>query len=111
MPQVIPLQAEPSQTLQTQVGNQPVTLNVYQLSYGLFCDIYVGGTLLLAGIICYNASLIVRYAYLGFEGDFIFVDATGGAADPIYTGLGGQFQLLYLSAAEVAALNLPTGIA
>lgn len=110
MPETIPLQPVASQTLQTQVGNQAVQLNVYQLAYGLFVDVYLGGTLLVAGVISYNACLIVRYAYLGFEGDFIFIDSTGSGADPIYTGLGSTFQLLYLSAAEIAALDLPTGI-
>jgi hypothetical protein len=109
MPQVIPLQPVPSQTLQCQVGNQAVTLDVYQLAYGLFVDVDWGENEI-DGVIAHNAHLIVRYAYLGFEGDFIFVDTTGQGNDPVYTGLGTTFQLLYLSAAEIAALDLPSGV-
>jgi len=110
MPQVVPLQAIPNQTVQCQLGNQACTINVYQLAFGLFCDVYVSGTLICAGVICLNATLIVRYAYLGFSGDFVFLDTSLEGADPVYTALGDQFQMVYLSSAEIAALNLPAGI-
>ena len=110
MPQVVPLQAIPNQTVQCQLGNQACTLNVVQQAFGLFMDVYVGGTLICAGVICLNATLIVRYAYLGFIGDFIFLDTSLDGADPNYVGLGQQFQLVYLNAAEISALNLPAGI-
>ena len=110
--QVIPVQAIPNQTLQAQVGGQAATLNLYQLSYGLFMDVYLGASLVIAGVICLNATLIVRSAYLGFSGDFEFLDTENltNPADPVYTGLGTRFQLAYLSADEIAALNLPVGV-
>lgn len=107
--QTVPLQPIPNQTLQVQLGGQACTLNVVQFQYGLFMDVYVGGTLIVAGVICLNGNLVVRSAYLGFSGDFEFVD-TQGSADPVYTGLGGRFQLLYLTSAEIAAAGLPVGI-
>jgi hypothetical protein len=81
-----------------------VTLNLYQRASGLFIDVYVGADLIVAGVIALNLNRIVRSAYLGFAGDFIFVD-TQGDADPVYTGLGARFQLVYLTAAEVAVIE------
>lgn len=103
--QTVPLQPIPNQTLQVQLGGQPCTLNVYQLQYGLFMDVYVGAAAIITGVICENMVLIVRAAYLGFVGDFAFVDTTGGGTNPVYTGFGtgGQYQLLYLTAADLAA--------
>lgn len=97
---VVPLQPFPNQTLQVQLANQACTLNVYQYDYGLFMDVYVGASLIVAGVICQNVNRIVRSAYLGFTGDFIFVD-TQGITDPVYTGLGSQYQLVYLEEADL----------
>lgn len=98
----VPLQAVPNQTLQIQLGNQACALNVYQFQYGLFMDIYVSGTLIIGGVICQNLNRIVRSLYLGFIGDFAFYD-TQGTSDPVYTGLGSRFVLLYLSPSDLPA--------
>lgn len=112
MPQTVTLQPLQNQTLQCQLGNQACTINVYQLAFGLFMDVFVGGQLVCAGIICLNATLIVRYSYLNFSGDFAFYDTQNitNPSDPSYSQLGTRFQLLYFSAAEIQALNLPQGI-
>lgn len=99
---VIPIEAVPRQTLQVQLADQPFTLTIYQVAYGMFVDVYLADALVIGGVICENLNRIVRSAYLGVLGDFIFVD-TAGADDPIYTGLGERFQLCYLTQAEVAA--------
>ena len=109
--QVIPVQAVPSQTLQTQVGGQNCTLNIYQLDqYGLFMDVLVDGSVICQGVICENANRIVRYAYLGFVGDFAWFDTYVGLTetaptDPVYTGIGTQYALMYLAPADVSALT------
>jgi hypothetical protein len=114
MPVVVPTQPIANQTLQVQLGGQACTLNIYQQAYGLFMDVIVGATPIIQGVICMNAKLIVRSTYLGFSGDLEFVDtqpsALNGPSDPVYTGLGSRYQLLYLSATEIAALNLPVGV-
>lgn len=114
MPLVVPTQPIANQTLQCQLGGQACTLNVYQQAFGLYLDVFVGNTAIVQGVICLNATLIVRSAYLGFSGDFEFIDSQpdpkNGASDPVYTGLGSRFQLLYLSASEIAALNPPVGV-
>ena len=101
---VVPVQALPNQTLQVQLNNQAVTLNITQTAYGLFIDV-VCATMVnggLYGTICENLNKIVRDLYLGFSGDFVWVD-TEGSADPIYTGLGGRYQLVYLDPIDLPA--------
>ena len=105
--QIIPLQAVPSQTLAVTLGDQQCAINVYQKFYGVFLDLYASNTisgplptLIVGGQICQNINLIVRSLYLGFIGDLAFVD-TQGTANPIYTGLGTRFLLVYLTPAEV----------
>lgn len=51
----------------------------------------------MAGVLCRNLVYLVREAYLGFAGDFAFVD-TAGSDDPQYSGLGTRWQLLYMEA-------------
>ena len=112
MPQSVPLQPIPNQTVQCQLGGQACTLNVYQESTGLFMDVITAAGAVVTGRICLNATLIVRYAYLGFIGDLEFLDTQNlsDPSDPDYTGLGDRFVLIYLSAEEVAALNLSAGV-
>lgn len=105
--QIIPLQAVPSQTLVVTLGAQQCTINVYQKFYGVFLDLFATNTisgplptLIIGGQICQNINLIVRSLYLGFIGDLAFVD-TQGKSNPIYTGLGTRFLLVYLTPAEV----------
>jgi hypothetical protein len=110
--QTVPIQAVPNQNLQVQLGSQACTLEIYQYAYGLFINVYVSGVLIIGGVICENLNRIVRDAYLGFVGDFVWFD-TQGKSDPVYTGLGSRFLLVYLEQADVgqetaAATGIPT---
>lgn len=99
--QVVPVQPLQNQTLQAQLGGQACTINLHQFMYGMFCDVLVAGEPIRSGIVCQNLNRVVRSAYLGFAGDLIFVD-TQGTSDPVYTGLGSRWQLVYLEASDVA---------
>lgn len=102
--QIIPITDTYSQTLTVQLGGQSVRLAIYQTTAcGLFMDVYVGGVLLLGGVICQDRNPIIRDTYLGFVGDLAFVDQQGDS-DPASPGLGSRYLLYYLSAAEAAAL-------
>ena len=95
---VIPTQPIPNQTFQVPLSGQACTLNVYQLQYGLFVDLFVGNSLIVAGVIAENENRIVRDSYLGFVGDLAFIDAQaagGEGSDPVYTGLGTRYLLIY----------------
>jgi len=107
--QVIPTQPIPNQTLQVQLGTQPVVLNIWQTAYALFVTVYVGNTLVVASVIAENLNRIIRSEYLGFVGDLAFDDTQAlgpdGPTDPVFTGLGSRYQLLYLEEADVAAVT------
>ena len=114
--QVIPIQAVPSQTLNVQLPGangqtlQACTINLYQNDqYGLFMDLYVNAVIFVGGVLCENAVALVRYPYLGFNGDLAFYDQNAGpqvpATDPVYTGLGTQYVLMWLSPTDLAGFS------
>ena len=103
----VPLQPVPNQQVSVTLNNQACQINVYQKFYGLFLDLYVSNSLIISGVLCQNLNRIVRSAYLGFSGDLGFWDQQG-TSDPVYTGLGGRFQLVYLSPTDLANIGVPT---
>lgn len=102
---VVPLVAVPSQTLTIQLSNQPCTINVYQLSTGVFVDLYVNDAPIITSVIGQDRNRIVRDAYLGFIGDLAFFD-TQAADDPYFTGLGARWILGYLTNDDLASFGL-----
>lgn len=101
MPAIVPLNANPNQTLTVGLGNQACQIDVFQKGGRVFVNLYVNDALIVAGVLCENMNRIVRDAYLGFAGDLAFYD-TQGTDDPNYLGLGSRFVLVYLTAAELA---------
>ena len=63
-------------------------------------DVYANGNLIVAGVICENVNRIVRDLYLGFVGDFIWID-NQGSTDPVYTGIGARYSLAYLETTDL----------
>ena len=102
--QIVPLQPVPSQIVSTALNNQSCTINVYTLSTGLYCDLYVNNILIIGGVVCQNNNVIVRDAYLGFIGDIAFED-TQGNTDPIYSGLGTRYILCYFLPSELIGVS------
>lgn len=112
--QVIPLSALPSQTLQFVAGGQNCQMSVYTNTGYDYSDLtlstvksYIAIDFAYNGIQvtntqnCLNlARLLKNRQYLGFVGDFMFVD-TQGSEDPQYTGLGTRWVLLYLEAVDL----------
>lgn len=106
MAQIVPIQPVASQTLSVTLGNQACQINLYQKSVGLFADLYVSSSLIIAGVICHNQCRIVRSVYLGFVGDLMFTDFSGRNSDPYFAQLMSTYALLYLSPADLNALYL-----
>lgn len=102
--QTIPLNAVPNQTLAVNLNSQACQINLYQLDSGLYCDLYLNNNPVVVGVICQNLNRIVRSLYFGFAGDLVFWDSQGNS-DPYYSGLGGQYQFIYIEADE-----LPPGV-
>lgn len=96
----IPLQAVAAQTLNVSLSGQNCVINVYQKSVGLFLDLYIDDAPIVTAVLCHDRVRIVRDAYLGFIGDLFFAD-TQGVNDPVYTGLGAQFQFVYMEASDL----------
>ncbi|MFT8480346.1 phage baseplate plug protein [Gluconobacter oxydans] len=92
----IPLNATASQTLNVILNQQLVRLDVYQRSTGLYMDVWLNDTQIVAGAICQNLNPVVHADYLGLGGDFVFVD-TQGSADPTYDGLGDRYVLTFMT--------------
>lgn len=119
MSQEVPLSPLASQTLSINLGGQACQVAVYALGLGaeghLYFDLSVGAVPIVTGRVCRNLQQILDDAgYRGFQGGFMFVDnqAVAGNAlqtgiDPVYTGLGSRFELVYLTAAEMATSVLP----
>lgn len=97
---IVPVQALPNQTLQVQLSGQACTINIYQLAYGLFFDLMVDSEPIVTAMICRNLNKLVRSLYQGFSGNLAFWD-TQGLADPVYTGLGDRWQLVFLEPADL----------
>lgn len=98
--QIIPVQPVPSQFVQVTLANQNCQLNIYQKAFGLFMDVLVDNEPIIQGVICQNLNRIVRSIYLGFIGDFVWID-NQGTDDPVFTGLGARFSLAYVEASEL----------
>lgn len=99
--QIIPLEAVPAQTLSVVLDGQNCQITLQQRATGLFMNLSSNGTVIVLGVICENLNKIVRSLYLGFSGDFVFID-NQGSSDPDFTGLGDRFSLAYLTAQEAA---------
>jgi len=102
--QIIPIQDVPNQQIQVTLAGQQCAINLYENSQGLFCDLLISNTLIVAGVICQDRNRIVRDLYLGFIGDLSFVD-TQGLGDPMSPGLGTRYVFCYLD-----TFDLPIGV-
>lgn len=100
MSQIVPLRAVPSQQIQVLLAGQPCIISVYQQVFGLFVDLSVGAQPIQSGMIGQNLNRMVRDKYLGFVGDLTFFDLQG-TDDPVYTGLGTRWLLVYLEDSEL----------
>lgn len=93
--QVVPLAPVPSQTLSLVLAGQNCAIQVTTLSTGLYFSLSLDGVPVCVNTVCRNlARLLLNRGYTGFVGDLVFVDSQG-EDDPVYTGLGSRFLLIY----------------
>lgn len=111
MPLIVPTNDIANQTILTTLNNQTCQLNLYQKRTGFFMDLYVSNALVLGGVLCRNQCFLVMNVYLGFVGDFMWVDTQGQNADPIVGGgIGTRFQLVYLFPSDIPTTALIAGL-
>ncbi len=96
----IPVAAKPAQTLNVVLAGQVCKINLYQKSTGLFLDLFVNNVAIVQAAVCLDRVNTIRRAYLGFIGGLVICD-TQGVTDPVYSGLGSRYVLIYLEAADM----------
>lgn len=111
---IVPIAAIESQTLQFTVAGQNCQMSVYTNDGYDLTDVtlstpqsYLAADFAYNGIQVTNTQnclnlkrLLVNRQYLGFVGDFMFVD-TQGDLDPQFAGLGTRYILVYLEASDL----------
>ena len=101
--QQIPVQSVPVQNLKAVLGGQNCELLIYQKNQGLFVDVSADGVAVVNAVIARDGVPLVSRNYVGFLGNVLFID-TQGNDDPVYTGIGSRFTLVYLTDAEYATI-------
>lgn len=91
----IPVSTTASQTLNVIISGVIFRLDIYQRSTGLYMNVWVSGTQVVAGAICQNLNPVMHADYLDLGGDFVWVD-TQGYDDPTYDELGSRYVLTFL---------------
>jgi hypothetical protein len=92
----VPLSAVPNQTFSIALAKQNAQIDLRQNGDDLYFSLRLGSTPIVTSKICRNRQrLLLSSQYLGFIGDFGFIDLQGDT-DPAYAGLGTRYFLLYL---------------
>lgn len=99
--QTVPLQQTPAQSIKSVLGGQNCRISLSQKPQGLFFDLEVDSVPIVSSVIARDAVALVCREYEGFKGNLLFID-THGSADPLSSGLGSRWQLVYLTADEYA---------
>lgn len=96
----IPLESLKSQSVSVELAGQLCVIKLIQRASFIYMDLTVNGNPIMQGVPCLYGNKMVRYSYLGFIGDLVFLDNVG-AHDPSYEGLGGRFVLYYIGGNEL----------
>jgi len=96
----VSLEAVKEQTVNVALNQQQCSIRLVQRESAIYMDLSVNNVPLIQGVPCLYANKMVRYSYLGFSGDLVFLD-TQGTSDPEYSNLGGRYKLFYMTEAEL----------
>ncbi|WP_096978908.1 phage baseplate plug family protein [Escherichia coli] len=89
-----------SQVIAVALAGQQCEIRLIQRRSFLYADLSVNGVPVVLGVPCLFGNRIVRYEYLGFRGDLIFID-NEGQSDPVWNGLGKRFVLYYMEESDL----------
>lgn len=96
----VSLEAVKEQTVNVALNQQQCSIRLVQRESAIYMDLSVNNVPLIQGVPCLYANKMVRYSYLAFSGDLVFLD-TQGTSDPEYSNLGGRYKLFYMTEAEL----------
>lgn len=91
---------EKSQSISVDLAGQQCVIRLIQRPSYIYMDLTVNGTPIIQGVPCLYGNKMVRYSYLGFSGDFTFIDNDGESA-PYWEGLGSKYTLYYIEESEL----------
>ncbi len=81
----------------------PVTTVALQGYPAMYADVSIGGVQIITARLVRNiVPWMLSAKYQGFVGDLVIVDTLSNT-DPVWTGLGTQYQLVYLAASDIVA--------
>lgn len=99
--QIVNLSQEPNQKFKTVVAEQNCEITLRTIGGLLYFSMSLNGVDFINSRVCRNGGLLVPTAYLGFKGNFSFVDYRGDT-DPTYDLLNDRYFLLYLEESDFA---------
>ena len=91
----IPVNSTADQQLSVVLAGQNCVIRIYTLSTGMYLDLSVDGNQICTGSLIWGNALIVKNRYNGFSGNLMILD-TQGTDNPVYSGLGSRFVLMYV---------------
>lgn len=72
----------------------------------IYCDLTIDSSLVWAGTPCQAGVEMNAEPYFGFLGSLYFIDLNG-ISDPMWQGLGTQYQLVYIPSDGTPAIYIP----
>lgn len=104
--QVIPIQPLALQTFNCTLDGGQAQFTITSTDDGVFADVVYNGVAVIAGRLCLDRTDINPAKYNGLPQGLFFADQQG-TTDPVYTGFGSRFLLLYGDPAAEGAATYP----
>jgi len=104
--QVIPVSPVANQQFTCVLDNQTAQFNMTTTEAGLFADIVYNGVSIIAGKLCQDRTNLNSSPYTGLPQGLYFAD-TLGTTDPVYTGFGTRYLLLYGDPDDSGGVTFP----
>ncbi len=73
----VSLVPQKSQSVSVNLAGQQCTIRLIQRESFMYMDLTVNGNPIMQGVPCLYGNRMVRYSYLGFVGDLVFLDNVG----------------------------------
>ena len=96
----VPILPQKSQSISVNLAGQQCTIRLIQRESFIYMDLTVNGNPIMQGVPCLFGNKMVRYSYLGFVGDLVFLDNVG-QQDPFWEELGSRYILYYIEENEL----------